>query len=144
MHTVRYVESTEYTIDSATKTKIATFTLTPGDASNNAILDYQFYFEYKGTTTTDLYLKYEIDIHGAAGPGEGSSHFGPWMEEVKGTMPDYILTHVQEVPTGIDLRPIPNQSQYTVEVYFCRATGDTAYIRNFNFLMTYVDGLPSS
>jgi len=62
VHTVRYVEPSEYTIYSTTKTKIATFTLTPGDASNNAILDYWFYFEYKGTTTTDLYLQYEIDI----------------------------------------------------------------------------------
>jgi len=86
----------------------------------------------------------KLIFHGAAGPGEGSSHFGPWTVEIKGTMPNYKYTHVQEAPSGIDLRSIPNQSQYTVEVYFYRATGDTAYIRNFNFLMTYVDGLPNS
>ena len=144
VHIVRFLDPSEHTVDTEVKTKIATFTLSPSDPSNNAILDYWFYFEYKSVTTPPLLCYYEIHIHGETGPGEGSSKTNRALAEIVEIIPSYEYTLVQKVFQGFEVYPVPNQSQYTIEVYFYRVYGDAMQVRNFNLILTYTDGIPAS
>ena len=100
----------------------------PSNPTNNAILDYCFYFESKGSSMlVDFTI---LDEHGS-----GSS-----TAITLGSSGSYKLSNVYRVDCTAYL-PKPNSSIYTVRVFIIPWPGPV-YIRNLNIVIEYMDGLP--
>ena len=142
---LRFVEDTEYLINFEIndKIKVASFTVSPESDDNNAVLDYNYYFEYKASIPSSTTLQFQIYIHDASGViGDGSSYLGAMSIHMVSSIPDYRWTQVGRLNINIGQLPVPNQLSYTVEVYAYRDGPGTVWMRNFNIIIELMDGLP--
>jgi hypothetical protein len=124
---IRFYDPSEHIVDTETL-MIATYTITPNNPTNNAILSYHFYFESKGPwTIIDFTILDEHGGHSSTGRDTGSSGSYKWSNV-------YRVDYMESLPK-------PNSSVYTVKVTILSGSGPV-YIRNLNFMVEYMDGLP--
>jgi hypothetical protein len=127
-----------------------TFTVTPTNPSNNAILDFYFYCETKiepiDGSAWSMFAIIVRDENGNLVSSLSWVGFGPFHP---GDPPNYFWTNLiaperpNEPVYAIKEIPVPNQSSYTFEVYL-KGNGGKAYARNLNLIVEIMDGLPPS
>lgn len=144
--TIRFLDSTEIIEsgakwnDTVTLKNATTFTWIPNNISNNAILSLCFYMEYKGVPYPESPFM--------------SIYFGIWVVSEQGVLrgesrsfdihqaTDYASTHVLKYRSDLpkEVYPKPNQPFYELILRYW-VIGGTAYMKNFNFIVTVADGI---
>jgi len=136
----RFYGSDEVTAGNNQEELIATFTVTPDNPSNNAILNYFFYCENRiEPIESNAKAKFAIIIYDENDELTVSMGWIDFGSFSPGEAPEYFWTRMM-VPFEMDDLPIPNQSSYKFKIYLL-GSGGIAYARNLTLIVETQDGL---
>ena len=138
---IRFVQPDETVEDEGVYREAATFTYSPRNATNNAILAIAYYFDLKHEQTLGV-VDYRIEIWGPP-PHTVPSMIVNFSSGIRVWHTEYRTSYIGYLEIAQFL--FPNKSVYTIRLFVKTRTVDyIAYVKNINFILTVADGIPAS